>query len=203
MTEPCDVNQLVFSIFSLCEESTVCLKNNPRLSSSFLPLALSQNQQSDHETMASRIHHQDLPAGPPLLFFHNNREGTSFHCSGRLDPIMINCRSFIDEIALKSLHVIVSQPDNLLRWLDENSATYITDLGVFVDAVDTSPPAARWDKLFERLGREAINLENLSVYWDHYDFVHEGLGKDLCFVRALTQLKVKKTITLKGFYAQP
>lgn len=89
----------------------------------------------------------------------------------------------MDEAAqpfLKSLTVVVSQPDNLLRWLDENSAAYITDLEVLVDAADIAPPAARWDKLFERLGREATNLQALNVYWDHYNFFHSGLGENIC-----------------------
>ncbi len=63
--------------------------------------------------------------------------------------------------------------------------------------------ATHWSRLSAKLGREATNLEHLSFYWDWEDWLHRGLGKDLCFVRALPQLKVKESISLRGFYAQP
>ncbi|EXJ61259.1 uncharacterized protein A1O5_12051 [Cladophialophora psammophila CBS 110553] len=141
-------------------------------------------------------------ASPPYIFFHNRNGGYWWH--EKTDPILQNCRTINEEAAqslLSSLTVNVSQPCSLLRWLNKNHPAYITDLVVFVDACCDSPPAMHWSQLFEKLGREATNLQHLTIYWDSENFVHRGLGKDLCFVRALTQLKVKKTITIEGFYA--
>jgi hypothetical protein len=67
---------------------------------------------------------------------------------------------------------------------------------------DKAPSAARWSRLFEKLGCEATDLQHLSVYWDHEGYLHRGLGKDISFVQALLQLKVTKTIPIRGFYAQ-
>jgi hypothetical protein len=60
--------------------------------------------------------------------------------------------------------VNVSLPDVLLSWLDKNDAAYITDLFVFVSPVDGGPEATRWSRLFEKLGREATDLQHLTVY---------------------------------------
>ena len=138
----------------------------------------------------------------PYIFFHTDRH--RWHDD--TDPILVNCKTINEEIAqplLTSLSVNVSRPDTLLSWLGNNDAAYISYLLVFVDAYCFAPPATRWSKLFEKLGREATNLQHLVVYWDQEGPIHTGLGTDLCFVRALTQLKVKRSITLEGFYAKP
>lgn len=139
-------------------------------------------------------------AEPPYMFFHQK---VGFFWRDTTDPVLRNCQSINDEAAqpfLASLGVNVSEPDVLLEWLEKNDAAYITELTVFAAATDNAP---RWSPLFEKLGRAATNLQHLIVYWEHSNSFHKGLGMDLHFVRALTQLKVKTTITLDGFYAQP
>jgi len=152
--------------------------------------------------MPNLLRNKQQVSPAPYIFFHSPsghrwEEGT--------DPILLNCRSINEEAVqhlLSSLSVNVSQPDALLAWLEANDASYITALHVHLDAYDKAPSAARWSRLFEKLGREATNLQHLSVYWDHEDYLHRGLGKDVSFVQALVQLKVTKTISIGGFYAQ-
>jgi hypothetical protein len=79
---------------------------------------------------------------------------------------------------------------------------HITDLHVIVEAYCKAHPATRWGQLFEKLGREAINLQHLFVLLDAEGPIHRGLGNDLCFPRALVQLKVKRIITINGCYAK-
>jgi hypothetical protein len=154
-------------------------------------------------------------AHPPYIFFHSLhghrwKEGT--------DPILLNCKSINEEAAqplLTSLTLNVSQPRGLLTWLKTNDAKYIPTIHVFVDAFicfdlmsgmaekNYTQLITSWQRLFKMLAREATNLLHLEVYWDHYCFVHPGLGKDLCFVRALAQLKVQQSIKIEGCYAQP
>ncbi|KAF7513634.1 hypothetical protein GJ744_008928 [Endocarpon pusillum] len=139
----------------------------------------------------------------PYIFFHSGRHWWK----DDTDPILVNCKTINEEIArplLTSLSVNVSRPDTLLSWLGNNDAAYITYILVFVDAyLFDHPPPTRWSELFEKLGREATNLQHLVVYWDYDPPIHTGLGTDLGFVQALTQLKVKRSITLEGFYAKP
>ena len=152
--------------------------------------------------MLNLLRNKQQVSPAPYIFFHSPsghwwEEGT--------DPILLNCRSINEEAVqhlLSSLSVNVSKPDALLAWLETNDASYITALHVHLDAYDKAPSAARWSRLFEKLRREATNLQHLSVYWDHEGYLHRGLGKDISFVQALVQLKVTKTISIGGFYAQ-
>jgi len=98
--------------------------------------------------------------------------------------------------------VNVSQPDALLTWLDKNDPSHIIDLHVIVEAYCKAHPTTRWGQLFEKLGREAINLQHLFVLLDAEGPTHRGLGNDLCFSRALVQLKVKRITTINGCYAK-
>jgi hypothetical protein len=138
----------------------------------------------------------------PYIFFHR---ASGYRWEEGTDPILLNCRSINEEAVqhlLSSLSINVSQPDALLAWLEINDASYITSLHVHLDAYYKAPSATRWSRLFEKLGREATNLQHLSVYWDHEGYIHRGLGMDISFVQALVQLKVAKTISIRGFYAQ-
>jgi hypothetical protein len=114
--------------------------------------------------------------------------------------------SINDEAAqplLTSFGVDVSAPKGLLSWLKTNNAKHITNLHVFVNAhveFDLMPSVAEknyihlvssWQRLFSKLAREATNLQHLEVYWDWENAIHSGLGRDLCFVRTLAQLKAK------------
>jgi hypothetical protein len=77
------------------------------------------------------------------------------------DPILLNCANINEEVAqplLTSLTINVSQPDNLLSWLDENDARYIIDRLVLVDLYYKAPSAIRWNQLFRTPGRNAMNL---------------------------------------------
>lgn len=126
-------------------------------------------------------------ASPPYIFFHH--ANGFYRWKDGTDPILVNCQNINEEAAkpfLTSLTVNVAEPDGLLLWLDKNDPAYITDLHVIVEAVWTAPSAACWNKLFEKLGREATNLQHLQVWWDYYNPLHKGLGSDVCFVRALT-----------------
>lgn len=93
----------------------------------------------------------------------------------------INKRSSATSL-LSSLSVIVSEPEALLAWLETNGASHIAALHVHLDAYQKAPPAARWSRLFEKRGREATNLQHLSVYWDHEGCLHRGLGKHVFFL---------------------
>src|SRR5271156_1111070 len=87
----------------------------------------------------------------------------------------LNCRSINEEAVqhfLSSLSVNFSKPDALLVWLETNDASYLTALHVHLDAYDKAPSAAHWSRLFEQVGREATNLQHLSVYWDHDGYLH-------------------------------
>jgi len=154
-------------------------------------------------------------AHPPYIFIHW-LHGHRWH--ERTDPILLNCSSINEEAAqplLTSLTVNVSEPLGLLNWLKSNNPKYITGLDVFVDAYvkfdlmsgmaekNYNQLLTSWQRLFDKLAREATNLQHLKVYWDWENFIHPGLGKDLCFVRALAQLKVQQSIKIDGFYAQP
>lgn len=103
---------------------------------------------------------------------------------------------------LPSLGINVSRPDALMTWLETNNAALISDLTIILEApynVRTSPQ--RWCVLFDKLQREATNIQTLSIYWDAEGPIHIGLGKSVVFVRGLALLKVKKSVDIEGFYA--
>jgi hypothetical protein len=77
----------------------------------------------------------------------------------------------------------------------------VSDLTVFVDATDSAPSPQRWCLLFDKLQREATNVQNLSVYWDAEGPIHIGLGKSVVFIRGLAQLKVERSLEIGGSYA--
>ena len=64
----------------------------------------------------------------------------------------------------KALSIDVFKPDALLAWLEINNASYITALDVHLDVYNKAPSAARWSRLFEKLRREATNLQHLPIY---------------------------------------
>ena len=101
---------------------------------------------------------------------------------------------------LQSVAINVSQPDALMTWLETNNASLISDLNVHVDATDAAPSPQRWCLLFDKLQREATNIQNLEVFWDA-EGTHMGLGKSVVFVRGLAQLKVEKSLEIAGHYA--
>jgi len=103
---------------------------------------------------------------------------------------------------LPSLAINVSQPDALMTWLEINNAALISDLTIILDATDDAPSPQRWCVLFDKLRREAMNIQNLSVYWDAEGPIHIGLGKSVVFVRGLALLKVKRSVDIGGFYAK-
>lgn len=120
-----------------------------------------------------------------LQVFHDN-----------LDPILISCRSSqrrrctVLDIPSRAT---VLHPPLAVGSLDHRSRA-------FVDASDILPLATSWVKLFERLGRESIDLQTLYIYLDHlFPASQGGLGRDL----RLTSLNVERTITIGAFYAQP
>ncbi|KAI9692819.1 MAG: hypothetical protein M1822_004813 [Bathelium mastoideum] len=150
---------------------------------------------------------------PPYIFFHHPKgyswdEGT--------DPALHKLRTLNDapDGLIPSLTINVSQPDALMTWLRKNNAALISDLFVFVDAASPAASAQRWYLLFDKLRRKAMNIQNLSVYWDAdgpwgrptpwrlEDVGHSGLGKSVVFVRGLALLKVKKSVNITGWYAK-
>jgi len=104
-----------------------------------------------------------------------------------------------DEL-LPSLTINVSEPDALMNWLETNNAAVISDLSIHVDATYAAPSPQRWCLLFDKLQREATNIQNLKVFWDA-EGTHMGLGKSVVFVRGLAQLKVEKSLEIAGRYA--
>jgi hypothetical protein len=115
---------------------------------------------------------------------------------------------------LPSLTINVSQPKALMTWLETNNAALITHLSIFLEATSSSSSPPLWCRLFDKLQREATNIQHLSIYWDAEgpwgtrrpwnieDTLHFGLGRSVVFLRGLAQLKVKKGVEIGGFYAK-
>jgi hypothetical protein len=89
-----------------------------------------------------------------------------------------------------------------MTWLETNNAALISDLTIFVDATDAAPSPQQWCVLFDKLQREATNIQNLGVYWDAEGPIHIRLGKSVVFIRGLAQLKGKGSVDIGGFYAK-
>jgi hypothetical protein len=136
----------------------------------------------------------------PYIFFHSQkgyswREGTN--------PALQKLSTLNDapDDLLRSVTINVSQPEALITWLETNNAAVISDLTVFVAADTEAPTPQRWCLLFDKLQREATNIQNLSVYWDAEGPIHIGLGKSVVFICGLAQLKVERSLEIGGFYA--
>jgi hypothetical protein len=137
---------------------------------------------------------------PPYISFYTQR---GYHWKEGTNPALQKLSTINDapDDLLQSLTINVSQPDALMAWLETNNAAVISDLHVFVDATHRAPSPQRWCLLFDKLQREATNIQNLSVYWDAEGPIHIGLGKSVVFIRGLVQLKVEKSLEIGGFYA--
>ncbi|KAF1924295.1 uncharacterized protein M421DRAFT_294998 [Didymella exigua CBS 183.55] len=107
---------------------------------------------------------------------------------------------------IRTLAVNVSQPDALQAWLDNDSASQITHLFIHCPAIDDAPTRHVWYRLLDRLGREALHLQDLQAYWD-WEYVSteltlDGMNENLPFVRGPGASRPKRTYTLHGFYAK-
>ncbi|KAI1372395.1 hypothetical protein F4677DRAFT_432741 [Hypoxylon crocopeplum] len=99
-------------------------------------------------------------------------------------------------------------------WLATNNAALVSDLSIFLHATSISSSPPLWCRLFDKLQREATNIQHLSIYWDAdgpwgmrppwniEDALHPGLGRSVVFVRGLAQLRVRKGVEIGGFYAK-
>lgn len=148
----------------------------------------------------------------PYIFFH---DGKGHRWAKGTDPALQKLDTLNDasKELLPSLIVNVSEPDSLMTWLGTNSAALISDLFIFVRATSFAPSPQRWCLLFDKLQREATNIQHLSVYWDAEgpwgtkppwnldDPLHFGLGQSVVFVRGLALLKVKRSVEISGLYA--
>ncbi|KZM23931.1 uncharacterized protein EKO05_0009324 [Ascochyta rabiei] len=141
----------------------------------------------------------------PCVFFDASQ---GVHWGEGTDPLLQAMTTLNDapKWLLPSLTVNVSHPDALLTWINTNNAALITELFIYCPATDDAPTTHAWCQLFDKLSREATNIQDLQVYWD---WDHEstaptmpGLGKSLTFVRALGALRVKGNLTICGFYAK-
>jgi len=137
---------------------------------------------------------------PPYIFFHGQK---GYYWKEGTNPALQKLSTLNDtpDDLLQYLAINVSQPDALMVRLETNNAALITDLTVFVDATDVAPSPQRWCLLFDKLQREATNIQKLSVYWDAEGPIHIGLGKSVVFIRGLAQLKVERSLKISGFYA--
>lgn len=137
---------------------------------------------------------------PPYIFFHSRK---GYYWEQGTNPALQALPTLNDapQNLLPSLGINVSQPDALMTWLETNNASLISDLAVHVEATDAAS-SQRWCVLFDKLQREATEIQNLSVYWDAEGPIHIGLGKSVVFVRGLAQLKVKRSVKIGGFYAK-
>jgi hypothetical protein len=116
---------------------------------------------------------------------------------------------------LPSLTVHAVHPEPVLNWLEKNDASLITDLYIFplTLAPDDRGAGQRWCRLFDKLSREAPNIQSLEVFWDAVgpwgtrppweweDPLNYGMGRSVEFIRGLATLKVRKSVQLRGFYA--
>jgi hypothetical protein len=149
----------------------------------------------------------------PYIFFHSPVGCKWAHGT---DPALQKLHTLNDapNDLLPSLTINVSQPEALMTWLGTNNAALISSLSIFLDATSRSSSPPRWCRLFDKLQREATNIQHLSVYWDAEgpwgtrppwnmdDPLHFGLGRSVVFIRGLAQLKVKKSVEIGGFYAR-
>jgi hypothetical protein len=140
---------------------------------------------------------------PPYIFFHSP---VGCRWADGTDPALQKLHTINDapNDLLPSLTINVSKPDALMTWLGTNNAARISNLSIFLDATSLSPSPQQWCRLFDKLQREATDIQHLSVYWDAEgpwgtrppwnieDPLHFGLGKSVVFIRGLAQLKVKK-----------
>jgi len=150
---------------------------------------------------------------PPYIFFHSS---IGYRWADGTDPALQKLHSLNDapNDLLPSLTINVSQPDALMTWLRTNNAARISSLSIFLNATSLSPSPQQWCRLFDKLQREATDVQHLSVYWDAdgpwgtrppwniEDPLHFGLGQSVVFIRGLAQLKVKKSVEIGGFYAK-
>jgi hypothetical protein len=138
---------------------------------------------------------------PPYIFFHSRK---GYWWKQGTDPALQKLPTLNDapHDLLPSLAINVSQPDALMAWLEINNAALISDLTIFLDATSAAPSPQRWCVLFDKLQREATNIQNLSIYWDAEGPFHIGLGRSVVFVRGLALLKVKRSVDVGGFYAK-
>lgn len=138
---------------------------------------------------------------PPYIFFHSRK---GYWWKQGTDPSLQKLPTLNNapHDLLPSLAINVSQPDTLMTWLEINNAALISDLTIFLNATYDAPSPQRWCVLFDKLRREATNIQNLSVYWDAEGPIHIGLGKSVVFVRGLALLKVKRSVDIGGFYAK-
>ena len=138
---------------------------------------------------------------PPYIFFHGRK---GYRWEEGTDPALQKLPTLNNapHNLLPSLAINVSQPDALMTWLEINNAALISDLTIILDAACDAPSPQRWCVLFDKLRREATNIQNLSVYWDSEGPIHIGLGKSVVFVRGLALLKIKRSVNIGGFYAK-
>lgn len=150
--------------------------------------------------------------GKPLIFFHGGKP----NWDDKSDPTLKEFSTLNDapKELLPSLTICVSNPNSLLTWLETNSCDLITHLHIPVPAYSPAATPQQWYRLFEKL-QQASNIKHLEVHWDAEgpwgeaqpcnieDPLHFGLGKSVVFVRGLALLKVKESIKIAGFYAQP
>ncbi|KAI9859766.1 MAG: hypothetical protein M1813_006483 [Trichoglossum hirsutum] len=149
----------------------------------------------------------------PTLYFHS-AEG--YHWENGTDLALQKLHTLNDAPIdlLPSLTIKVSQPDTLMTWLETNNAALITDLIIW-SLLSSAPSPQQWCRLFDRLQREANNIQHLNMYWEaegpwgeippcdiNNPGPFEGLGKSVVFLRGLAQLKVKKSVKIGGFYAK-
>jgi len=150
---------------------------------------------------------------PPYFYFHS-RVGHRWQTG--TDPALLSLHTLNDapKDLLPSLTINVSQPEALITWLETNNAALISNLSIFLHATSSPSRPPIWSRLFDKLQREATNIQHLSIYWDAEgpwgtrppwnieDALHFGLGRSVVFLHGLVQLKVKKGVEIGGFYAK-
>lgn len=164
------------------------------------------------ESLTSLTYSSTTMYDPPYMFSCALSSGHSF--KDGTDPRLQDFKTLNDapKDLLPSLTVNVSGPNPLLAWLDNNDASLITDLFFFL--YPFRPHTAKeWTPLFDKLSREATNIQTLSIYfdadgpwgtkppWDIEDQIHYGMGQSVVFIQGIARLKVHKSLEIEGFYA--
>lgn len=146
------------------------------------------------------------------MFFGAFHPGHSFR--NGTDPRLRSLKTLNDapKDLLPSLTLNISEPDPLLSWLENKDASLITDHFLFPLPFHLHT-ARRWCRLFDRLSRDATNIQILSIYydaegpwgttppWDMEDPLNYGMGQSVEFIRGVARLKVHKSVEIDGWYA--
>lgn len=97
-----------------------------------------------------------------------------------------------------------SDHDRPLNWLKSIGPTNVgrlRRLDIHMDAYLGDNAKQKWLMILKKLYKELSSLEHLRVYFDAYNWMHPGLGKDREIIAALGRLRSIEAIELSGGFS--